>query len=871
MAQFDSCPDIHLENFFEVIIVGGGTCGLAVALRLCENAPGSIYTEEEHQRFHWLKSRGARVSTIHKGMTRTLKYVAPTKLTADNILALDALLDHFMGGWDNQFRSCQIPHLRLPMFFHPDPVNIDGMITYAHSTQREKDLMEIQNVVGKEYLKHQIKRTMKKKLNKQPAVIGDQEGGKHNHDRLGIVDINMRDWRDYYRPLTPFFRDFCNDLIDRYNLHNVVRKDEVVSMKYTDLHIYDRNYVEKGFVIRTESGKTYGCKTCVVASGHRGKINYPIKGLGKEMPSLDALCHTTDIFYDRVPFPHPRLMARAQPEREKKRAGLRGSRDDSLKKMPRGKMEKEDKMDEKAEEPEESQCEMAQKQMSEESETKREMDEGPKIEPMQSDYIQAVEATHEDIASDLELKRSKKKMARAKEIKEKAEKAEAMKAMQKAKMMQKGVEMSGKEEGSGSQMEEQKMEKGGSGELEVSELAQVQEEPREKESSMEVVEESNGKKPSIEPMEKETSSMEMQEKPKENEAKMKVQEQSMEKQDSPMEPKRLASSMKMHQKPMEVKTSMENTTQEKSPHPLSPKNPKPRSNSNIGPTDISRRSSTDSSSESVSSFSTTSTAPSSVHSMDESLPTKPHLVIIGGGLTSAQLAHVACLKGIHVTLVLRGPVKIKHFDFHLDWVTKYRNVKKLAFYMLDTDEERAQLILDARGGGSINPEYHMKINKHQAAKRLLLMKYTTMENGKFDEDTQTWNMDLVTREEGMPEQTRNINADYVICATGILPDLHGLGFLDNIIEDYPIDIVGGFPCLTDDLQWCEELPLYMVGKNASLRIGPTSANLDGARTGAERVGWKIQEDLVKDERAEDDTRLQLASNNLNWYTLLLEA
>lgn len=879
MAQFDSCPDIHLENFFEVIIVGGGTCGLAVALRLCENAPGSIYTEEEHQRFHWLKSRGTRVSTIHKGMTKTLKYVAPTKLTAENILALDALLDHFMGGWDNQFRSCQIPHLRLPMFFHPDPVNIDGMITYAHSTQREKDLMEIQNVVGKEYLKHQIKRTMKKKLNKQPAVIGDQEGGKHNHDRLGIVDINMRDWRDYYRPLTPFFRDFCNDLIDRYNLHNVVRKDEVVSMKYTDLHIYDRNYVEKGFVIRTESGKTYGCKTCVVASGHRGKVNYPIKGLGEEKPSLDALCHTTDIFYERVPFPHPRLMARAQPEREKKRAGLRGSRDDSLKKMPRGKMEelmekespqcamaKEMNVSKMAEKiPGESAMEkisgesaMAGKPEEAGMSKPDQLEPSPECNNPMPDYIQAVEATHEDIASDLELRRSKKKMARAKEIKERAEAMKMKEAMQKAKMesMQKEAKMTEKMGVSGmSQVEEGPME-----------ASMEKEQPMEKEAS-------------LEPMEKKASK-EMQEKPMEKKASMEpkdassmeMQEQSTEKKASPMPEHpmemnasiEMNASMEMKDKPLEA--SMETSTPELAT------NPKPRSYSNIGPTDIPRRTSTDSSSESVSSFSTTSTAPSSVHSMDESpTSTKPHLVVIGGGLTSAQLAHVACLKGIHVTLVLRGPVKIKHFDFHLDWVTKYRNVKKLAFYMLDTDEERAQLILDARGGGSINPEYHMKINKHQAAKRLLLMKYTTMENGKFDEVTQTWNMDLVTREEGMPVQTRNINADYVICATGILPDLHGLGFLDNIIEDYPIDIVGGFPCLTDDLQWCEELPLYMVGKNASLRIGPTSANLDGARTGAERVGWKIQEDLVKEEKAEDDTRLQLASNNLNWYTLLLEA
>ncbi|PSK38721.1 hypothetical protein C7M61_002660 [Candidozyma pseudohaemuli] len=867
MAQFDSCPDIHLENFFEVVIVGGGTCGLAVALRLCENAPGSIYTEEEHQRFHWLKNRGSRVSTIHKGMTKTLKYVAPTKLTAENILVLDALLDLFMGGWDNQFRSCQIPHLRLPMFFHPDPVNIDGMITYAHSTKRERDLMEIQNVVGKEYLKHQIKRTMKKKQNKQPAVIGDQAGGSNrNHDRLGIVDINMRDWRDYYRPLTPFFRDFCNDLIDRYSLHNCVRKDEVVSMKYTDLHIFDRNYVEKGFVIKTESGKMYGCKTCVVASGHRGKVNYPICGLGEKKPSLDASCHTTDIFYERVPFPHPRLVEKIQPEREKKRAGLRGSRDDSSKKMPREERAGMEKMEEKPErEKMEEKPEMEQKMdhlKAEAMDVKKEMAqndmakngmvqtdmvqkdmakaEAAKVNsPMEPSLTQAVEMTQEDIANDLELKRSKKKMARAKEMKEKMAMAEEKKkqmaeekqAMEKAQMEE--------------SMEKESMEKQS---MEKMENGMMESEKQENDES------STG--PSLPKMGEKAGSVSSMSSISsvENEPSMKASMES----DNSMENKASMESVKSmeNEKPM-APTSME---KEK---PMTPTSMKNDPKMDIGPTDIP---SMDSKSQPAESTNTMPKKPRL------KLPTtKPHLVIIGGGLTSAQLAHVACLKGIHVTLVLRGPVKIKHFDFHLDWVTKYRNVKKLAFYMLDTDEERAQLILDARGGGSINPEYHMKINKHQAAKRLLLMKYTTMENGQFDENSQMWNMDLVTREEGMEPKVTNVDADYVICATGILPDLHDLGFLDEIINDYPIDIVGGFPCLTDNLQWCEELPLYMVGKNASLRIGPTSANLDGARTGAERVGWKIQEDLVKEEKEADDTRLQLAGNNLNWYTLLLEA
>lgn len=55
---------IEPDNFRAGIIIGGGTCGLAVASRLCENHPGSLFTEDEHQRFHWLKQRGHKTNKV---------------------------------------------------------------------------------------------------------------------------------------------------------------------------------------------------------------------------------------------------------------------------------------------------------------------------------------------------------------------------------------------------------------------------------------------------------------------------------------------------------------------------------------------------------------------------------------------------------------------------------------------------------------------------------------------------------------------------------------------------------------------------------------------------------------------------------------
>lgn len=85
------------------------------------------------------------------------------------------------------------------------------------------------------------------------------------------------------------------------------------------------------------------------------------------------------------------------------------------------------------------------------------------------------------------------------------------------------------------------------------------------------------------------------------------------------------------------------------------------------------------------------------------------------------------------------------------------------------------------------------------------------------------------------------DVDYIYFATGISSNLKNLGFMDSIIRDFPTDIIHGLPVLTDDLQWNDEVPLFMSGKNAQLKMGPASANLDGARLGAERVGWRLQE------------------------------
>jgi cation diffusion facilitator CzcD-associated flavoprotein CzcO len=63
------------------------------------------------------------------------------------------------------------------------------------------------------------------------------------------------------------------------------------------------------------------------------------------------------------------------------------------------------------------------------------------------------------------------------------------------------------------------------------------------------------------------------------------------------------------------------------------------------------------------------------------------MLIVGGGLTSIQLADLALKRGVSkVWLLVRGNLKVKYFDVDLDWVGKFRNFKQAEFWTADTDD-----------------------------------------------------------------------------------------------------------------------------------------------------------------------------------------
>ena len=74
-----------------------------------------------------------------------------------------------------------------------------------------------------------------------------------------------------------------------------------------------------------------------------------------------------------------------------------------------------------------------------------------------------------------------------------------------------------------------------------------------------------------------------------------------------------------------------------------------------------------------------------------------NILVVGGGLTSAQLSDLAIRKGVtKVWHFMRGSCKVKPFDVDLSWMGKWRNVQQAAFWLADTDEGMSQRLLESQ-------------------------------------------------------------------------------------------------------------------------------------------------------------------------------
>lgn len=282
-------------NPLDVLIIGAGPCGLAVAARLQESTPSALFTDEEHQRYHWIRRHGGRVALAAKGKRgKKTKGTGPGpgSRSSPKILVLDSSSPAWLEKWHRSFRTLEIAHLRSPMFFHVDPGDRDGMLAYTRENRREGELGEISGCVGKEISKHRQKKRANSVRNR--GSVGD-----------GEVEIDERDRKDYFAPSSALFADYSASIVERYGLDlpGMVLKGDVCDIQYGDAG----NGVQV-FSVRTADGREFCARSVVLAIGPGKTKIYPFPLSDEEKT---ASCHSSEIGC----FPSPRVQRMIQQHR----------------------------------------------------------------------------------------------------------------------------------------------------------------------------------------------------------------------------------------------------------------------------------------------------------------------------------------------------------------------------------------------------------------------------------------------------------------------------------------------------------------------------------------------------------------------------
>ncbi|MAT61698.1 MAG: hypothetical protein CMH41_08685 [Micrococcales bacterium] len=216
--------------------------------------------------------------------------------------------------------------------------------------------------------------------------------------------------------------------------------------------------------------------------------------------------------------------------------------------------------------------------------------------------------------------------------------------------------------------------------------------------------------------------------------------------------------------------------------------------------------------------------PGAMHSKDWSADTKGQgpVVVVGGGLTAAQIVSAHALAGDPVTWLTRTLVRERDLDIEAVWLGP--NLGK--FHSVVDLKARVTMARKARGGGSIPNHEGSQLEDLIQTGRVAHLR------GAVDGLQRTgegWKLNV--RHQG---RTKPLPAANVVCATGSRAHVRYETLLRRCRTERPVRRVAGLPMLNRDLSW-PDTSVHLMGPLALAQVGPSCRTVIGARIAAERV------------------------------------
>ncbi|WFD32473.1 hypothetical protein MSPP1_003521 [Malassezia sp. CBS 17886] len=745
--------ELPRRAFFDLVVIGSGPASLSLVSRILEARPAALYLEDERQHLHWLnrnqtnaasaptirthRHRAGSVAVRHRGSSG----VAPASTRLLSILVIDRLADGWLAHFNGNFNALEIPFLRSPMFFHPDPSDLDGLLAFAvrndratagppsviyeggttrrgHAALRRKkdldadpEMLEIPGVVGKEVSKHKRKQAQARAFAQLHAAHGPT--------------VNERDRKDYHTPGTPLFQDFVRHTVERYKLepsrgadgkvtslaawlntdeaesksdgHTMARsalggvtsrtfaklvRGDVVDMDYGRLCVGGDE--ADAFLLRTADGTHIGAKYVVSAIGNG------------QRPMVPAW----------LPYAERASQKEESPDVEAASLGAGGLMD-----APAGR---------------DCRCRADGEERAADGEDAASLPHS------------VLPPTHQPSGDAILPGTSPGTTASCPSLCASSSTDDAASCADSAESC-------------------------------------TDDTSRDDFCS------------------------------------------------TPGRPDLLRTNL--------ARPVLWTDTPEKS---------------GVGWA------------HSAALCTPGFTFPPAELQAEMDRGAHRTLVVIGGGLSSAQICHLALRRGFtKVVLLLRGHLKVKAFDFSIDWVGKYSNLCKMQFWQCDEAAERAKMIRQSREGGSMNVPWSKLLLRYAREGRVEIRTHTEVEAAAWAGTH--WRLRL-QRQDGVPQDSHYMNntqrpgtlaeidADYVVASTGSQLGFRHMPFMRTLAHRTDIQEVDGLPVLSEDLQY-GGLPLFCVGPYAALQTGPAGFNMGGMRDAADRVAARLHE-LVRADRAE---------------------
>uniref|UniRef100_A0A3Q3M1T6 Zgc:113276 n=1 Tax=Mastacembelus armatus TaxID=205130 RepID=A0A3Q3M1T6_9TELE len=234
------------------------------------------------------------------------------------------------------------------------------------------------------------------------------------------------------------------------------------------------------------------------------------------------------------------------------------------------------------------------------------------------------------------------------------------------------------------------------------------------------------------------------------------------------------------------------------------------------------------------------------------------IMVIGGGLTSAHVVSIALQQGAkHVTWVIRKHLQLKQFDVgdveslvgrysHVEHGIKMDGQAYLRqFYNERSLHKRLAMIRQARKGGAVTPEAYLHLQPFILNGQVDVKTYCQVK-ASWCYRKQAWSLSLITGD--------HWTGDMIWLATGCKLDVKQDPLLSGVMKEFPLQVIDGWPCISESLQWAEGCPLYLMGQYTALQVGPHAVNLAGGQA----ASMRITKDIIRRQQMDSGETSELS-------------